>query len=115
MILTPLRLKVPVLCPGLRGEGIRQEHEAACALAYLRQGHTLHVRSIDRLCRNLADLLRTVIGLRDKGICVRFHKEGLAIGYGEPDATSESMPSMLRAVTQFERTLLKERQREGIA
>lgn len=84
-------------------------------LSYVRQGDTLHVHSIDRLCRNLADLLRIVTELRDKGVCVRFHKENLAFGCGESDATSELMLSMLGAVAQFERALIKERQREGIA
>lgn len=84
-------------------------------LAYVRQGDTLHVHSIDRLARNLADLLRIVTELRDKGVCVRFHKEGLAFGCGESDATSELMLSMLGAVAQFERSMIRERQREGIA
>lgn len=84
-------------------------------MSYVRQGDTLHVHSIDRLCRNLADLLRIVTELRDKGVCVRFHKENLSFGCGEADATSELMLSMLGAVAQFERALIKERQREGIA
>lgn len=84
-------------------------------MAYVRQGDTLHVHSIDRLCRNLADLLRIVTELRERGVCVRFHKENLSFGCGESDATSELMLSMLGAVAQFERALIKERQREGIA
>lgn len=84
-------------------------------LAYLRQGDTLHVHSIDRLCRNLADLLRVVTELRQKGIAIRFHSENLDFGCGESNATSELMLAMLGAVAQFERTLIKERQREGIA
>ena len=84
-------------------------------LKYVRTGDTLHVHSIDRLCRNLADLLRIVTELRERGVCVRFHKEGLSFSCGESDATSELMLSMLGAVAQFERALIKERQREGIA
>lgn len=84
-------------------------------LTYVRTGDTLHVHSIDRLCRNLADLLKVVTVLREKGVCVRFHKENLSFGCGESDATSELMLSMLGAVAQFERALIKERQREGIA
>nr|WP_052360360.1 recombinase family protein [Solidesulfovibrio alcoholivorans] len=87
----------------------------ADCLAYVRQGDTLHVHSIDRLCRNLSDLLRIVTALREKGVCVRFHKENLSFGCGESDATSELMLGMLGAVAQFERALIKERQREGIA
>jgi DNA invertase Pin-like site-specific DNA recombinase len=90
--------------PGLKG-----------CLAYIRSGDTLHVHSIDRLARNLADLLRLVTELTGRGICLRFHKENLAFGCGESDAMSELMLSMLGAVAQFERSLIKERQREGIA
>jgi len=96
------------------GKDTKRPVLAEC-LAYLRQGDTLHIHSIDRLCRNLADLLRIVTELRDKGVCVRFHKENLSFGCGESDATSELMLSMLGAVAQFERALIKERQREGIA
>lgn len=84
-------------------------------LKYVREGDTLHVHSIDRLCRNLADLLRIVTELRERGVGVRFYKENLSFGCGESDATSELMLSMLGAVAQFERALIKERQREGIA
>jgi DNA invertase Pin-like site-specific DNA recombinase len=84
-------------------------------LAYVRTGDVLHVHSIDRLCRNLSDLLRIVTTLREKGVCVRFHKENLVFGGGESEATSELMLGMLGAVAQFERRLILERQREGIA
>ena len=48
----------------------------AC-LSYLRGGDTLHVHSIDRLARNLVELQKIVEDLNDKGVSVRFHKEGL--------------------------------------
>ncbi len=45
----------------------------AC-LEYIRDGDTLHVHSIDRLARNLQDLLSIVTGLKEKGVTVKFHK-----------------------------------------
>lgn len=84
-------------------------------LSYLREFDVLHVHSIDRLCRNLGDLLRIVTELREKNVCVRFHKENLSFGCGESDAISELMLHMLGAVAQFERSLIKSRQAEGIA
>ena len=48
----------------------------AC-LDYLRDGDVLHVHSIDRLARNLQDLLDIVSRLKEKGVTVRFHKEKL--------------------------------------
>lgn len=87
----------------------------ADCLAYVRTGDVLHVHSIDRLCRNLSDLLRVVTDLREKGVCVRFHKENLVFGGGESEATSELMLGMLGAVAQFERAMIRSRQREGIS
>jgi DNA invertase Pin-like site-specific DNA recombinase len=85
----------------------------AC-LDYIREGDTLHVHSIDRLCRNLADLQKTVKDLNDNGIVVHFHKENL-IFTGKNDPMNTLMMQMLGAVSEFERALIRERQREGIA
>lgn len=46
---------------------------------YLREGDVLHVHSIDRLCRNTADLLATVEKLAQRGVVVQFHKEGFKL------------------------------------
>ena len=86
---------------------------AAC-LAHLREGDTLHVHSMDRLCRNLDDLRRIVKELTARGIVVRFHKEGLSFT-GEDSPMSTLLLSMLGAVAEFERSIILERQREGIA
>lgn len=84
------------------------------ALEYLREGDTLHVHSMDRLARNVDDLRRIVNGLTSRGIVVKFHKEGLTFT-GEDSAMSQLLLSMLGAVAQFERALIRERQMEGIA
>ncbi|HBG18246.1 MAG TPA: transposase [Desulfobulbaceae bacterium] len=80
---------------------------------YLRSGDTLHVHSIDRLCRNLTDLQRVVSELNEKGIIIKFHKEGLTFT-GRKDPMNNLMMQLLGAVSEFERALIKERQREGI-
>ncbi|MYL82454.1 recombinase family protein [Desulfovibrio aerotolerans] len=84
-------------------------------LAYVRTGDFLHVHSVDRLCRNLSDLLNIVTELVNKGVCIKFHKENLSFGCGESDSISKLMLSILGAVAGFERDMIKERQREGIA
>lgn len=85
----------------------------AC-LAHLREGDTLHVHSMDRLCRNLDDLRRIVKELTSRGVVVRFHKEGLSFT-GEDSPMSNLLLSMLGSVAEFERSIILERQREGIA
>lgn len=84
------------------------------ALDYLRDGDVLVVHSMDRLCRNLDDLRRIVTDLTGRGVQVQFMKEGLLFT-GEDSAMSKLLLSVMGAFAEFERALLKERQREGIA
>lgn len=86
----------------------------AC-LDYLREGDTLIVHSIDRLARNLEDLQRLVRELTGKGVSVQFMKESLTFQAGENNPMQTLMFQMLGAFAQFERSLIRERQREGIA
>ena len=69
---------------------------------------------MDRLARSLVDLRRTVDELTAKGVRVRFVKEGLTFG-DTSDPCATLMLSVMGAVAEFERALLLERQREGIA
>lgn len=68
---------------------------------------------MDRLCRNLDDLRRIVKELTSRGVVVKFHKEGLSFT-GEDSPMSNLLLSMLGAVAEFERSIILERQREGI-
>ncbi len=84
------------------------------ALAYIRQGDAFIVHSMDRLARNLDDLWRLVRELTDKGVRVEFVKEGMT--YTDEDAPMATlMLSMMGAIAEFERALIRERQREGVA
>lgn len=83
-------------------------------LRYVRKGDTIHVHSIDRLARSLKDLLDLVEDLKCRGVQLQFHKEGL-IFTGEKNHTQDLMLSMMGAVAQFERSMIRERQAEGIA
>jgi DNA invertase Pin-like site-specific DNA recombinase len=84
------------------------------ALEYLRDGDVLVVHSMDRLARNLDDLRRIVTQLTERGVQVQFVKEGMVFT-GEDSAMSKLLLSVMGAFAEFERSLLKERQREGIA
>ena len=95
------------------GKNIKRPQLEAC-LVHLREGDTLHVHSMDRLARNVDDLRRLVKELTARGVVVRFHKEGLTFT-GEDSPMAHLLLSMLGAVAEFERALILERQREGIA
>jgi Site-specific recombinases, DNA invertase Pin homologs len=88
--------------------------ELALLRRSLRTGDTLHVHSIDRLARSLSDLLTLVEEFRGKGVVLRFHKENLTFT-GQADPMQDLMLSMMGAVAQFERAIIRERQAEGIA
>lgn len=91
-----------------------QRPELQRMLAYVRQGDKLIVHSLDRLARNLADLLSLVKQLNDKGVEVHFLKENLVFNGNNNTPMSMLMLSMLGAFAEFERSLIRERQREGI-
>jgi len=84
------------------------------ALAFVREGDTLVVHSMDRLARNLDDLRRLVQQLTKRGVGVSFVKESLTFT-GEESPMANLMLSVMGAFAEFERALIKERQREGIA
>lgn len=83
-------------------------------LAFVREGDTLVVHSMDRLARNLDDLRRIVQGLTGRGVRIEFVKEGLTFT-GEDSPMANLMLSVMGAFAEFERSLIRERQREGIA
>jgi DNA invertase Pin-like site-specific DNA recombinase len=83
-------------------------------LSYVREGDTLVVFSLDRLGRNLDDLRRLVTQLNGRGIAVQFLKENLTFT-GDDNAMSKLLFNMLGSFAEFERSLIRERQREGIA
>jgi DNA invertase Pin-like site-specific DNA recombinase len=84
------------------------------ALDYLRDGDVLIVHSMDRLARNLDDLRKIVTELTGRGVVVEFVKERLTFT-SEDNAMSKLLLSVMGAFAEFERALIKERQREGIA
>ncbi|WP_425347718.1 recombinase family protein [Spartinivicinus poritis] len=83
-------------------------------LSYIRQGDTVIVHSMDRLARNLEDLRRIVQLITEKGSSVSFIKENLTFT-GDDSPMANLMLNVMGAFAEFERSLIKERQREGIA
>lgn len=87
----------------------RQQLEAC--MDYLRDGDTLIVTKLDRLARNVAHLGQLVATLKAKGVSLRI----LDLGLDTSTPTGELILNMMGAVAQFERQMMLERQREGIA
>lgn len=91
-----------------------QRPQLAELLRFVRQGDTVVVHSLDRLGRNLDDLRRLVSQLTEQGVRVEFIKEQLVFT-GEDSPMAKLLLSVMGAFAEFERSLLRERQREGIA
>lgn len=81
------------------------------ALDFIREGDRLVVTKLDRLARSVAHLLEIVEALRAKGAGLVV----LDMGVDTQSTTGRLMLNMLGAVAQFEREIMLERQREGIA
>ena len=91
-----------------------QRPQLDALLTFVREGDTVVVHSMDRLARNLDDLRRLVQGLTQRGVCIEFAKEHLTFT-GEDSPMANLMLSVMGAFAEFERALIRERQREGIA
>ena len=89
--------------------GNRQELERA--LDYVREGDVLVVTKMDRLARSVADLVFITSRLREKGVELRV----LALNLDTATPTGKLMLNLLGSIAEFERELMLERQREGIA
>jgi DNA invertase Pin-like site-specific DNA recombinase len=83
-------------------------------LDYVREGDHVYVHSMDRLARSLSDLEGIVKGLTGRGVSVTFTTQAMTFT-GDDSPMNTLMLQLLGAVGQFERGLILERQREGIA
>ena len=91
-----------------------QRPELEQLLKFVREGDTVVVHSMDRLARNLDDLRRLVAELTKRGVKIQFVKESLTFT-GEDSPMSNLLLSVMGAFAEFERALIRERQREGVA
>jgi len=91
-----------------------QRPELEALLSFVREGDTIIVHSMDRLARNLDDLRRLVQKLTKRGVRIEFAKESLTFT-GEDSPMANLMLSVMGAFAEFERALIRERQREGIS
>ena len=90
-----------------------QRPELEALFTFVREGDTVFVHSMDRLARNLDDLRRMVQYLTGRGVQIEFVKENLCFT-GDDSPMATLMLSVMGAFAEFERALIRERQREGI-
>ncbi len=91
-----------------------QRPQLEALLGFVRDGDTVIVHSMDRLARNLDDLRAIVRTLTARGVRVEFVKEQLTFT-GDDSPMATLLLSVMGAFAEFERALIRERQREGIA
>lgn len=84
-------------------------------LNYIREGDEVYAHELSRLARNTFDLIDLVNKILAKGVSIHFIKENLHFSPDKDDATSQLILTILASIAQFERTLIRTRQREGIA
>lgn len=105
-----------VFCDKISGKSAANRPELAAMMDYARENDTVHFHSFDRAARNLKDLLSIIDTLNGKGVTVKFHKENLTFsGNGEADPMSKLLCGLLGSVYEFERNLIVQRVREGVA
>lgn len=90
---------------------VKARERLAEALDYIREGDTLVVTKLDRLARSVAHLLEVLEVISSKGASLRI----LSMGIDTGTATGKLMLTILGGVAEFEREIMLERQREGIA
>ena len=91
----------------------RQQYQLM--MSNLRSGDVINVHSLDRVGRNTKDILNLVEQIKEIGASIKFHKENLTFDGTSSDLYSDLLLTILSGFAQFERNIILERQREGIA
>ena len=90
---------------------IQRREELEKALKFIRKGDTLVVSKLDRLARSIPDLVRIIGALEEKQATLRI----LAMNLDTNTPTGRLLLNLVGSVAQFEREIMLERQREGVA
>lgn len=90
---------------------VKAREQLAQALEFVREGDVLVVTKLDRLARSVAHLMELLEVIEAKGASLRI----LSMGIDTSTATGKLMLTLLGGVAEFERSIMLERQREGIA
>ena len=103
-----------VFAEKISGAKLKDRPQLTTMIDYVRNGDTVMVHSIDRLARDLRDLQEIIITLNTKGVAVKFVTESLEFDPSKKDPMSTLQLHIMGAFAQFERSISKARQAEGI-
>lgn len=95
--------------------GTRDRPALKAMIDYVREKDEIRVWSIDRLCRDLRDLQDVIQTVNAKGVSITFLSEGLTFSGNSDDPFAKLQLQMMGAFAEFERSIIKKRQAEGIA
>lgn len=99
----------------LSGKSRAKRTGLAALIAYVRDGDTVRVSSLDRLGRDTRDLHAVVDELTSKGCVLEFVSERITVSRDSRSPLQELFLTFLSAMAEFERSRIRERQAEGIA
>ena len=94
---------------------IKDRPELQRMIEYVRQGDTVYVHSLDRLARNFANFLDIIKQLNKKGVIFKSFKENLTLDGLNNNPMDMLILHIFGAIAEFNRSLIREAQREGIA
>jgi DNA invertase Pin-like site-specific DNA recombinase len=90
---------------------VAERAELDRALEFIREGDILVVAKLDRLARSMRDLMKIIDAIKAKKAALRI----VNLGLDTTSPTGELILNVLGSIAQFERQIMLERQREGIA
>jgi DNA invertase Pin-like site-specific DNA recombinase len=90
---------------------VQRREEVEKSLKFIRKGDTLVVTKLDRLARSIPDLVRIIATLEEKQATLRI----MAMNLDTDTPTGRLLLHLVGSVSQFEREIMLERQREGVA
>ncbi|RUO76441.1 recombinase family protein [Pseudidiomarina taiwanensis] len=93
----------------------KERKQLELLLEHIREGDEVFIHDISRCARNLQHLLEIVREITGKKVKLHFIKENLTFTGDKTNPIEELLLSLLGSVYQFERSMMLERQREGIA
>jgi DNA invertase Pin-like site-specific DNA recombinase len=95
--------------------GFRDRPALTAMIDYVREGDEIRVWSIDRLARDLRDLQDVIQTVNAKGASITFLSERLTFSGLADDPFAKLQLQMMGAFAEFERSIIRKRQAEGIA